>query len=228
MTVDPDPASSTPGRARLSWRSAAFVVLGNLIPIFGVVVLDWNAVQILLLFWCENVITGVMTLPRIVGAQALEPTRAAGSGEIVIPTYGLGGRTLLALFFVVHYGLFCLGHGFFTSVLLADRSADWPALWSGVFAERDFRLAILGMVAVQMILLVKDWLLPRQWRRSGPREEMIRPYGRILILHMTVIVGAWVAGGAEAPTAVVLVLCLVKAVAEILALSRRPEPAVAG
>jgi hypothetical protein len=30
-TIDPDPASSTPGRARLSWRSAAFVVPASLI-----------------------------------------------------------------------------------------------------------------------------------------------------------------------------------------------------
>ncbi|MBJ7485431.1 DUF6498-containing protein [Brevundimonas sp.] len=228
MTVDPDPAAQTPGRARLSWRSAAFVVLGNLIPILGVVFLGWNAVQILLLYWCETVIIGVFTLPRILSAQAVLPTTPSepGSGGYQIPLDTLKGRSLLAIFFVVHYGIFCLAHAFFATGMLTGFDPGWRDLWRETLTNRDVLIAVAGIAAIQIVLQVKDWWLSGLWRRSDPGTEMMRPYGRVLVMHMTVILGFWMVGGMGAPVGAVFTLCLVKAVAEILVLTRRPKPKV--
>jgi hypothetical protein len=80
------------------------VLLGlliDLLPVYGVLAWGWTAVPLVMLYWMENVIAGVMTLPRILASGANFGPLGAAAGA------------LLSLFFVFHYGLFCLVHGTF-------------------------------------------------------------------------------------------------------------------
>ena len=69
--------------------SIVLLVLANLIPVFGVLYLDWDVFYILLLFWCENVVIGIFGILRLLAST---------------------GNVFLAAFFSVHYGGFMMGH----------------------------------------------------------------------------------------------------------------------
>lgn len=188
-------------RALIAGRPAAIAaaVIGNLIPALGVAFLGWSASQILILYWMENVILGVLTLPRIV---------AAGRGR----AEGFG----LALFFAVHYGLFCLGHLIFVVVLVAGLVSGGDELISDADDGRGFYLAILAVAVLHLISQVREWWLPGRWREAQPGSEMFKPYGRIFVLHLTVLLGAWLIVGAGAPAATILLLCALKLALELV------------
>jgi hypothetical protein len=45
--------------------SGAALVLANLFPIAGVVLFDWRVFEVVFLFWAENVVIGILAVPRI-------------------------------------------------------------------------------------------------------------------------------------------------------------------
>ena len=214
----------TPARAGPSWRTLIFIVLGNLIPVAGVIFLGWNATQILILYWCENVVIGALTLPRILSAQVVLPTPPPERGTIQIPLNTTLGKGCMGCFFVVHYGIFCLVHGVFAVAMVAGfmgGERGWAggigSVWPETFGDGDFRLALLILVFVQLVIFVREWWLSGLWKRSDPGTEMFRPYGRIIVMHLTVLFGAGALTAIGAPASAVLTLCLVKTVIEIAA-----------
>jgi hypothetical protein len=192
---------------RLGGARLLLIVLLNLIPVGGVLWLGWDAGQILMLYWVENIIVGVMSLVRILTAgQRDAPTaRTTPMGAI-----GVG------CFFIVHYGLFTLVHGVFTMILASRIINDEDGLWGRVFANPTFHWAVLAAAVLQVVILIREWWSSGLWRRSSPGAEMFRPYGRIVVLHVTVLAAAWWLSETSAPMAAVLILCLMKAVVELV------------
>lgn len=190
------------------WTVAAILV-GNLIPVAGVLFLGWDAARILMLYWVENVVVGLLTLPRIVAAQRL-PTGASGGR--------LGNAISVSVFFVIHYGVFCMGHLVFAMALAADFIAAEGGdrdVWDRTFDDPAFLWAILAMAALHLVTQVRSWWMTGAWRQASPTLEMFKPYGRIFVLHLTVLLGAWLLLVFKAPAWVVLILCLGKAGLEL-------------
>lgn len=196
------------------------IVLSNLIPVFGVAFLGWDAVQILILYWVENLVIGILTLPRILAARAPD-IRQQGTHDPFAQAQvaGLGNRAFTGCFFVVHYGIFCIGHAVFAFMLAGDfverEGAGAPGVWERTFGSSGFYWAILAIAVLNVVSQVRDWWVPGKWREAIPTVEMFRPYGRIFVLHITVLLGAWVLASTHAPTYAVLLLCVLKAVAEL-------------
>lgn len=194
---------------RLGVRRLVLIVLLNLIPVAGVAFLGWDAGYILMLYWAENLVLGVMALIRIWTARGDGPGPQAN---------GVRGRLGLGCFFMVHYGIFCFGHGVFAAAMasdLAPTAVGDPGLWERTFGDRSFQIALLATAVIQMVVLVRDWWIAGRWRDGSPGAEMFKPYGRIVVLHVTIIIGAWGLAAINAPTAAVLVLCLMKLVLEL-------------
>ena len=89
-------------------------------------------------------------------------------------------------------------------------------LWTRVFANPVFHGAVLAAAVLQVVILIREWWSSGLWRRSSPMVEMFRPYGRIVVLHVTVLAAAWWLSETSAPAAAVLILCLMKAVVELV------------
>lgn len=191
-------------RPRVSLRGLALIVVGNLIPILGVRFLGWDAAQILILYWVENLIVGVFTVPRILTARG-----GAMSGR---------DRFGFAAFFTLHYGFFWLIHGVFAWTLagdLARQDGAGAGVWPRTFGTGDFRWALLVIAVVHAVMFLREWRLSGLWRTAAPNGEMLRPYGRMVILHVTVLVGAWSLLELGAPTSTVLLLCVGKMLLEL-------------
>lgn len=214
------PAPQT-NRRPLSLTAAVGVLIANAIPILGVIHWGWDAAQILMLYWIENLIVGAAALTRVLTARGALLRSPVDPDSLTLPADGSLPNRALGGFFVLHYGLFCLVHGIFTAILVAS-FMDGPGALDRLAQIRDrvllhpvFLWAIPAMVLIQGVLLARDWWLSGQWRTADPGVEMSRPYGRILVLHVTVLLGAWGLAAADAPTRTILILCVAKAVVEL-------------
>src|SRR5690606_27019257 len=109
-----------------------------------------------------------------------------------------------------------LVHGVITLSLASRLVGGGGALADRVFANPAFHWAVLGVAVLQAVILVREWWSTGLWRRAHPVMEMFRPYGRIVVLHVTVLGAAWWLSETSAPAAAVLLLCLMKAVVELV------------
>lgn len=161
----------------------------DLLPIYGVIAWGWTAVPLVMLYWMENIVAGAMTIPRIVISGA---------------SYGgLGAVAGLAMsaFFIFHYGLFCLVHGTFLMVFAAFSSGP-QALGAEPFMDitgmLQFSLAtglhvdwmLYAIIGFQVIVFLWEFVIKGEWKTSNPMAEMFAPYGRIIVLHFGLFVGA--------------------------------------
>ena len=198
-----DRTSATPPPSLSVFSLMALVVTG-LIPIWGVLQYDWDAVQIVILFWLETLIVGIFTWLRVRDAER---------------NPGDPGPFKVSSFFVVHYGLFWLVHGVLVWVLVLAfmPGVGWSGALGSTFGDQSFWLALIGIGLMQTMIHWRDWSRSEAWRGADPSAEMFRPYGRVFALHLVVIAGFWIltlTGGARN---LVLVLCAAKLVIDVAA-----------
>ena len=210
------------------WRRALsnpLVLLGfviDLLPIYAVIFWGWNAIPLVMLYWMENVIAGVMTAPRLLvsGANFGWP--------------GVIGGAFMTAFFAVHYGMFCFVHGVF---LVAFASFNGPeGLASAPFMDIEgiFRFGlgsgehiewiIYAIVVFQLLVFAVEFIWKGEWKRTNPGQEMMAPYGRIVLLHIGIFAGAGALFFLGQPMAGVLALILFRAVWGIVSNSKRFDP----
>jgi Family of unknown function (DUF6498) len=178
-----------------SWLRALtrpIVLLGlavDLFPIYGVVAFGWNAVPLVMLYWMENIIAGVFTIPRIFISSA----SFGGLGFLL--------GAFLCVFFVFHYGLFCAVHGTFLMVFIAMGEGDIqnsmsdvmdvPSMFRfGMTSAPHVEYFVYAIIAFQALVLVWEFLIKGEWKNTTPMAEMFAPYGRIIILHFAIFAGA--------------------------------------
>lgn len=179
-----------------SWLRALgqpLVLLGlavDLFPIVGVLMFGWNAVPLVMLYWMENVIAGVLTLPRI----AISGASYGGVGLLV----GLA----MSAFFVFHYGLFCFVHGTFLVAFTGfgdgapgDQSTfsmDIGGMFQfGMNSGLHVEYFVYAIIAFQVLVLFWEFLIKGEWRHTNPMAEMFAPYRRIVVLHLAIFGGAF-------------------------------------
>lgn len=161
----------------------------DLFPIIGVIMFGWSAAPLVMLYWMENVIAGVMTLPRIFLSGA-----SFGARGVLIGLF-------LCAFFIIHYGLFCAVHGSFLMMFigLSEGSIDGqlsslmdvPAMFAfGLTAGQHVDWFVYSIIAFQMLVLIFEFLIRKEWLHTNPLAEMFAPYGRILVLHFGIFAGA--------------------------------------
>jgi hypothetical protein len=198
----------------------------DLAPIYAVAAWGWGAGPLVMVYWIENLIAGAMTLPRIFLSGA-----RFGVGGVVA---GAG----LSAFFTLHYGLFCLVHGTFLIMFLsftepgmtmpADAMMNVGAMVRLGLASAPHVGAIVGLIALfQLVVLVWEFLIKGEWKRSNPMEEMMAPYGRIVVLHIAIFAGAGALIVLGQPMVGVLGLIVLRAVWGVIqneTRSRPPEP----
>jgi hypothetical protein len=204
MTADPAaaiPTSATIAIERWAALASALVVAA------GVLAFGWSSFIVVGLYWLENVLIGFFTLARMIAAWRLG-TPGVWPGVLVF----------LMVFFTLHYGLFCFGHGVFIVALLGGGSfAAAPGTPNPLVLVLDRLLAEpLGWVGVAAVLVFvaadfARWLIdaragPPRADRPRANELMLAPYRRIVVLHIALLGGAFLMQMLGLPQATVLVL----------------------
>jgi hypothetical protein len=204
-----------------SYGAVAALILANLVPLVGVLWFGWDVWGILIIYWLENGIVGlfnVLKMRRAEGPEdgspvAVADTRRRISGLRINgrPVSGTEKAALIP-FFVMHYGMFWVVHGIFVLLLpvfaLAgpDRGSDFGT-----------SLTPFAIFVVLVCLFISHGLSYRlnyigrgEYLRTTTAQQMFAPYGRLVILHVTIIFGAILIAMTGAPAAAIVVLVLLK------------------
>ena len=188
------------------WAVVALVV-ANLIPLIGVLFFGWSVWNILVIYWLENGIVGVINVLKM----------SVATGDEVTPgvTLMVNGRpatsaTKMGLipFFIVHYGIFWFVHGIFVLTLPAFfslMSDDGMTLDLGPVV-----FAALGLAISHGLSFWWNFLHGGEYRRTTAAALMFAPYKRLVALHITIIFGAFAVMFTGAPAAAVAVLVAIK------------------
>jgi hypothetical protein len=185
---------------------------------WGVLVLGWSPFVVMLLFWFENVVIGLFNVVKML---------ATG---LRIGAAGVLGALALSAFFTVHYGLFTAVHGTFVVLLFGSAelgreamdgtlAAPLGAMLQHLFAERDGWLAVAAIVLVHLSGFVQ-WLVRTRERPPPLKDLMGAPYGRIMILHVTLIASGFLVQALNAPVAGALLLVGLKLAYDLVTLGQ--------
>lgn len=206
---DPPIYASTETPAQPShWPLSAFVLLAsNAIPLVGVLHHDWTVFQILLLYWCENVIVGAFNVLRMLCAQP--------RSEL-----GWAGKLFLVPFFVVHYGMFTFVHGMFVMALFGGSTSVGALSWTSLLvAVRGAGLGVPvgALLASHGFSFFHNYLGGGEYQRVLLPQLMFQPYGRVMLLHVTILIGAFLAKAFGSPLAALVLLIVLKTVLDLWA-----------
>jgi hypothetical protein len=218
------------------------LIVANLIPLVGVLWFGWDVWGILIIYWLENGIVGLFNVLKMRRAEGPEDGSPIATLETRRRLDGLringrpasdSDKATLIPFFVMHYGIFWVVHGVFvlTLPLFAVMGAD---------GEPDFGTTLnpLAIVFVLVCLFIShgvsyvlNYIGRGEYLRTTAAAQMFAPYGRLVVLHITIIVGAIAIGVTGASAAAIVVLVLLKIALDLglhLAEHRGPSTVAGG
>lgn len=194
----------------------------NALPIVGVIAWDWDAFSIVLLYWAENLVIGFYNVLKMAFSRVPHPSMHFG-------------KLLMIPFFIVHYGGFVGGHGFFILMLFREKTVDpfpgaadsWPCIFIflqlllNVIGEMiqilpaNMLYAIAGLVISHGISLGYHYFDQGEFRQRSLQQLMVEPYGRIVVMHIAIIAGAFLTMSIGSPVGVLIMLVLLKTIFDI-------------
>jgi hypothetical protein len=201
----------------------SFLILSNLVPVLGVFFADWNAASIVLVYWAENLVIGAYNILKMLTVAPLE-------------LKAMGGRLLVVLFFMIHYGGFAAGHGMFLLEIfdigqsdeIMSAENDWPGplvllqmlynviheVWTNMPA--GFIWALTALLISHGISYAYNFIIAGERTRTSARSLMGQPYSRVLIMHIAIIAGGFFVNKLGSPVALLIALVAVKTVMDVM------------
>lgn len=195
---------------RLTYSTAGLIA-ANLVPLIGVFLLGWDAAFIVLLYWMENIVVGIYNVIKMV---VLKIYSRATILELIF----------FILFFCFHFGAFCAGHGVLLVALfdighptvLSVQHETWPNLLQAILTP--LRRVPLSEPALPVVFLflshgmsfVQNYLGKKEYGVLTAPRLMLRPYQRVVILHLVVIAAAIPVTMLGSPVVLLCLLVLLK------------------
>jgi hypothetical protein len=200
------------------WAVASLLAV-NLAPLVGVLGFGWSTFDLMALYWFENGIVGLFAVLKIL----LSRGDGDGPGAVVQKVFTAG-------FFTLHYGAFWSVHGFFVMALFggpaerAFRLMDMPLGFffggvgiAGVALQGGLLLAAMGLLLSHGVSFVGNVVLKEEDLERSARELMAQPYGRVFVLHVTLVLGGFLVLGLGEATAALALFVLLKTGADLAA-----------
>jgi hypothetical protein len=194
----------------------AALVVANLLPLFGVLFWGWDLGLIMILYWLENGVIGLYTLAKLF-------THMPSGAES--PALEHAGKLFLMPFFAFHYGMFWAVHGVFVLLFFGGgfgAGIPMPTAMPGYVLElagRDgaLMLGLLALVASHGVSFASNYLGRGEYRRGTLQEKMMQPYGRVVALHLTLLLGGFASFMLGEPVGALLLLIALKIVLDVRA-----------
>jgi hypothetical protein len=197
----------------------AILLVSNFIPLLGVLYWGWDTFVLLMLYWLETLIIAFWTLLRILIA-----------GDFSNNFFGeIASRIFMFAFFLVHAGGFMFGHfiflwGFFGKSWLKEipvtsslSSIPVEAFWDKMIVANGLLIPLAISFVGRGIAFLIEMSKLSLWKRLVTQEAGADGkagglvgglYGRIITMHVVIIIGAIFAQkfGALAPLVLLIVL----------------------
>jgi hypothetical protein len=193
------PAPEAPAVGLTSSSSLALIVV-NLLPLGGVLSFDWNLADVMVLYWAESAVIGFWNV-------------------IKLAIVGKWMALLIIPFFVGHFGGFMAGHFLFIYYFFVREigaTGAEPGVWNAlVDLFVPLRSALLSLCISHGISFFSNFLGRREYLETGLKRQMTVPYKRIMIMHVTLLVGGFLTLLLRTPQPALLLLIILKTGADL-------------
>lgn len=205
---------------RLFSTESLVIVITNLIPLFGVLLLSWQLRDVVLLFFFETIVIGIFNMLKMAVAK---PSRDN-------PAFL---RFILIPFFASHYNFFILGQGIFIMILIvlpeykgvnifaqevvvsgglesiiSFFSPYWQYAWQGRF---PLVFAYFAIIISHLFDFVYHFIIKKERERPlDVGKMMFAPYRRIFVQQFVIIFGAFLFLTFETPLVFLALLIVLK------------------
>lgn len=180
-------------------RSVKVLVLANILSLLAAWYFSWDIFTLMLLYWVETAIIGVFTVIKILHT-------ARFLSIFLVP------------FFCVHFGMFMFVHLTFLYALFGDGTdllnSDVLVVLRNTFSL--VALPALALFASHLYSFLANYLGKREFYSKGPMAFFAYPYPRIIVMHLTIIFGGFLAMLVSPQLALVL-MGFLKTVTDVLA-----------
>ena len=202
-------------RVTSSVGAVAALIAANLIPLVGVLFFEWNVWMILILYWLENGVVGAFNILKMLKAEGAPGESSMNMRMNGRPVNEVGKAGLIP-FFVIHYGIFWVVHGVFVFMLpLFGSMGSDPADMTVGFEPLTIPFALLALTISHGVSYRFNFIKGGEYRRVSAAEQMFAPYGRLVVLHVTIIIGGMAIAFTGAPAAAVAILVILKTALDV-------------
>ncbi|HZX19699.1 MAG TPA: DUF6498-containing protein [archaeon] len=184
------------------------LILANVVPLIGVLFFNWSILFVLLYYWLESVVVGFFNVLKMAMAST-ESVQVSGGIAKAIP---IGIKLFMIPFFIVHYSGFMLGHLIFIFVL-------------GTFFSNNVPINILDIITVfsaaislfisHGISFLTNYVGKKEYLNTSIHQQMFAPYGRIFVMHITIVIGAFFVVFTGIPAALIVLFIALKTLVDI-------------
>jgi hypothetical protein len=155
------------------------------------------------------VVAGILNAARMLLADPGDPALWAG-------------KLFMVPFFCLHYGAFTAIHGVFVFGLFGGKAYDPKGLWvlePALRAAADFHLWIplAALAGSHLFSFFWNYLWRGEYRQAEIARLMARPYKRVVVLHVAIILGGFAATALHSPAWALVALVAIKTCADLRA-----------
>ncbi len=209
--------------------AVVLALLVNAVPLVGVLYFDWSAINVLVLYWFENLLIAACTCIRLVMHRRW--TRKRGywrrSNRLGIKINDKPAEMGLIGEYATGAFAFTLAHGIFVGgiALLVRQNYPDQAMWQLSWAH-----VLRGALAIAVFLGIE--LSIDLTRIRGASFAALRDYAqarmsRVVVLHLAIIFGMLAMAMSNSPMGVLYVLIALKTLADLFAIAVRGAPRMA-
>ncbi|MCK9361032.1 DUF6498-containing protein [Patescibacteria group bacterium] len=162
------------------------LIASNAITIYLALTQGWNLGTLMWVYWIQSVIIGVFHFIRILRLEkfSIEGVKVNGK-EIPVTSSEVLVKGFFATFFAIHYGIF-----HFVYLVFLIVGVFTPVFGSGAPEWREVGFASLIFFGNHLFSFFFNQSRDSHEQNIG--AVMMYPYGRILPMHITIIIGAFV------------------------------------
>ncbi len=180
-------------------NSLILLILANTIPLFGVLFFGWDLFAIIFLYWLESAVIGFYNIFKL--------KKVARKGAFfIIP------------FFIVHYGGFMLGHlVFIFAIFTPETSSLLPSVETIINLLQLVSISLIALFISHGYSFFHNFINKKEYENREDGEQMMIPYKRIVIMHITIIVSGFLVMISGEGIIMLTILILLKTMVDIRA-----------
>lgn len=183
----------------LASRSVIALIAVNILPILGVIFFDWDLLEIIFLYWLETGIIGLYSMMKIIIVTRLKSL-------VYVP------------FLTLHLGAFMGVHLMFIFLFFGAPES---------YSLSEIGQRILGLIQINYISIIfiflshglsfyENFYKSSEYRRSKFADLMSEPYRRVVLMHVTLVIGGGIMKIFNIPSLGLIFLITLKIVVDII------------
>ncbi len=205
--------------------SLIFLIISNLIPIFGILFLKWDIFYMLFYYWLESAVIGFFTIIKMATAQGTPQGTIPKNLNAKSEKYTrITLKSFLIPFFILHFGAFMFVHlVFIIAIALTGNNLANTAAFSfhiglnstsnslnstGINPQeiKEVLSTILKVFLFSVFLLLShgisfftNFIGKKEYKETDVTKVMSSPYSRVIIMQMVIVIGAFILALTKAP-----------------------------